>query len=129
MMIVIINSLDPTSTFIDYLSKLGVVKEVLFLARFGNNECKTASFEFIIALLKLASSDLLAFYVEEYLLIEVMIYSLDLKLQVELTFELLKTLTLVLSASSRYVRKAYQLGLHNVLPKFTNDCNHPKELV
>lgn len=69
MMIVIINSLDPTSPFIDYLSKLGVVKEVLFLARFGNNECKTASLEFIIALLKLASSDLLAFYVEEYLLI------------------------------------------------------------
>lgn len=58
-----------------------------------------------------------------------MIYSLDLKLKVELTFELLKTLTLVMCASSRYVRKAYQLGLHNVIPKFTSDCKYPKELV
>lgn len=63
MMIVIINSLDTSSPFIDYLSKLGVVKETLFLARFGNYDCKIASLEFIIALLKLATPDLLAFYV------------------------------------------------------------------
>lgn len=57
-----------------------------------------------------------------------MIFSLDLKLQPELTFQLLTTLALVLSVSSRYIRKAYQLGLHNVLPKFS-DCKYQRNLV
>jgi hypothetical protein len=127
-MVVILNSLDASSAFIEYLTKLSVIKEILYYARFGNNDCKTAALELIYTLIKISDDKLINFYVEEYLLIEVLVYSLELALDQDLVYKLLISIGLIFNANSRFIRKAYQLGLRKNLMKF-EDCKYQKNIL
>lgn len=69
MMTVIINGIDPNIAFVEYISKLNVLKEILYLVRFGSQECKIASLEFVTLLVRISNAELLNDYVEENLII------------------------------------------------------------
>jgi hypothetical protein len=50
-----VHSVDSSNVYIEYLVKLNIFKEILYLARFGNRDCKPPSLEFLAALVQVSN--------------------------------------------------------------------------
>jgi hypothetical protein len=115
-----------TSAFLDFLEKLTVFHEIMFLARFGPLNCKHPALEFVAVLVGVAgrAGTVLKRYVEEHQLLEVMVYALELDLDEDLACKMLTGLIQVLSVSRCHIRRAQTLGLSPLLRKFNDTQYH-----
>jgi hypothetical protein len=67
---------ERSSSFIDFIDKLTVFREIMYQARFGAFGTKEPALEFVATLVMVASPEILRHYVEEHQLMEVMVFSL-----------------------------------------------------